>query len=568
MLFYHSVRVVDDEESKVVLHKAVLNSLQAAEGFTSISLPAVGFGKFNFPADVCADMGLKAVRDFCMSKSQSSLKEISFVLFTKETQKSFRERLSNVFPSEAFQPAEELRTPLTPHSTSNFTWLWKNDHGGYSHYGLEEVQQLAALFSKNPQGTTSLTIRDTLYTIDLARMVQINVKTQYKRKILKVLGKPGLWFWIDHNDTPSIYSPTDSAAIENMYKSSMQQTRVINGIIYQFDFHRMVQINVITGHEYHIQRIPELTFHSSFSASEGMQAKPMTITLYGVKSNLESAKNFILNQLKTSVKVEEIGPLVLGQRFLKKLKEVAGKYKVSYEVKDTTVHGKSLLVIEGVKVDSAVKDLYQYIYENQSSGVDNTPPEWEPQSDTTQLFSVPRWSSEWMKVEKEFNKTMSSYPIQEIQRIQNTYLWEKWVEERNRMEKFKGCVNEKELFHGTQQNDPKQIYDSEIGFDMRFCSSGMWGLANYFAVNASYSHAYSHKNDLGHREMFLVKVITGDSYSSLPDRSLRMPPLKTNTSQLKLSQVRYDTVNGITNGSQVFMTYDNQKAYPAYLIRY
>ena len=63
-------------------------------------------------------------------------------------------------------------------------------------------------------------------------------------------------------------------------------------------------------------------------------------------------------------------------------------------------------------------------------------------------------------------------------------------------------------------------------------SNGKWGQANYFAVNASYSHAFSHKNDSGLREMFLVKVITGDSCTCLLNSSLQMPPLNKNTGQL------------------------------------
>ena len=40
-----------------------------------------------------------------------------------------------------------------------------------------------------------------------------------------------------------------------------------------------------------------------------------------------------------------------------------------------------------------------------------------------------------------------------------------------------GQANEMELFHGTSNNDPQEIYDSEEGFDMRFSASGMWGQA-------------------------------------------------------------------------------------------
>lgn len=31
------------------------------------------------------------------------------------------------------------------------------------------------------------------------------------------------------------------------------------------------------------------------------------------------------------------------------------------------------------------------------------------------------------------------------------------------------------LYHGTRATDPKQIYDSSEGFDLRFSNGGMWG---------------------------------------------------------------------------------------------
>jgi hypothetical protein len=46
------------------------------------------------------------------------------------------------------------------------------------------------------------------------------------------------------------------------------------------------------------------------------------------------------------------------------------------------------------------------------------------------------------------------------------------------------------LYHGTSQTDPKAIYSSKEGFDMNFSPGGMWGIGNYFAVNASYSNDY------------------------------------------------------------------------------
>ena len=113
---------------------------------------------------------------------------------------------------------------------------------------------------------------------------------------------------------------------------------------------------------------------------------------------------------------------------------------------------------------------------------------------------------------------------------------------------------------------------SEEGLEMRFSASGMWSQAIYFAVNASYSNKYAHTLPNKQKQMFLVKVLTVASYNCLPNGTLGMPPERPSHSTagtgVKFSQVRYDTVNGMTGGSTVYMTYDNLKAYPAYLITY
>ena len=491
-------------QDKEVIYTAVFNSLSASEGHSSVSFPALGCDiKFNFPAQICAEMSLRAVRDYYNFHTESSLTEVAFVLSTLEAQRAFLETVSSVFPSDTIL---SQNVAATPSPLSNDIWLWQNDQGGFSQYDDENCKRIAAKYKQNPQGVFTISIRGVQYIISLKKMIQVNILTAHSRAI-----------------------KLQKAEASSKLSVQTQSTPVM--------------------------------------LSEIIEEK-VVISICGPKINLQSAKKTLETTLNNLLKEEQINiPSNLGPSFIDKVKEIAFKYKVSYKISEQSQRRKTLLVT-GVKTDLAVREIQQYIIDQQdTSEADvSTPSEWQPQSRTTELFPLFKGSLEWNKVERNFRQTMT-HPILEIIRIQNIYLWEKYVEERNRMDKFKGQVNEKDLFHGTGKNDPKLIYDSEIGFDMRFCDSGMWGKANYFAVNANYSHNYAHTNAYGRREMFLVKVITGDSYCSPPNRVLRMPPLKDNT-QMSLSQVRYDTVNGITGGSQVFMSYDNQKAYPAYLIRY
>lgn len=71
-------------------------------------------------------------------------------------------------------------------------------------------------------------------------------------------------------------------------------------------------------------------------------------------------------------------------------------------------------------------------------------------------------------------------------------------------------ITEKFLFHGTSKTKPKQIYESDEGFDMRFSNGGTWGQAVYFAVNASYSHKFRYENIKKNTyKMFYARVMTG-----------------------------------------------------------
>ena len=193
------------------------------------------------------------------------------------------------------------------------------------------------------------------------------------------------------------------------------------------------------------------------------------------------------------------------------------------------------------------------------------PEEWELQDEEVELKVLARHCNEWSKVAQQFNVTLPQKYIVKIERIQNKWLWEKYYQHRDRMKrKNDGKINEKLLFHGTRNTLPSSIYNDEEGFDMRFGRAGMWGKGNYFAVNASYSDDYAHRRHDGTRatqQMFLAKVLTGRSIELQPDNTLCLPPIMQ-------GNTRYDTVNGETNGSRVYITYSNDKAYPFYLISY
>ena len=381
------------------------------------------------------------------------------------------------------------------------------------------------------------------------------------------------WYYQDEDGQFTPYTPQDSGAIQSMYESKVPAILTINNNSYKFDFGSMSQINVKTNRKRPIKQqiLSEATESSHLAPNSKGGDTMITLLLRGLKENLPSAKSRIHSILESAYTAKSITlPPGDQHQLVKNLEEIAKQYQVTTSIsggrREFKVKGLSTAVLK------AVTALQEEIIRCQAFSEEaNFPPEWQPQTETTQLFPLIQWTQEWNRVADMFQKTMPRARIAAIKRIQNKWLWERYVQHRKRLHlKNSGQVNEKELFHGTRTNDPKLIYEGEVGFDMRYSDKGMWGMANYFAVNANYSDSYAHVK-AWMKEIFLVKVLTGDSYTCAPNRTLRVPPPKPSGMAgggLKLEQLKYDSVTGTTNGSQVFMTYDNEKAYPAYLITY
>jgi hypothetical protein len=96
----------------------------------------------------------------------------------------------------------------------------------------------------------------------------------------------------------------------------------------------------------------------------------------------------------------------------------------------------------------------------------------------------------------KFSKTQPFAEIIKIERIQNKFLWKVFSQElemvAHKLNISISKVKTLDLYHGTSNTPPNLIYTSEEGFDMRFSPGGMWGRANYFAVNSSYSNSYAY----------------------------------------------------------------------------
>ena len=387
------------------------------------------------------------------------------------------------------------------------------------------------------------------------------------------------WYFTDDNAMLTPYVHKDSVSVEKMFQAGDPGPLIVSGRVYRFDFKAMSQMNIVTSCQRQIVRKASTTETETQSAIPE-ELEQCIVSLRGPKDNLPSANRQLAQQLAAALTQNEISfPTTIEGA----IKEILVRHKLPFTIKSVVpVAGKArmsqkIVSFKGLTHDvhRATSAIQEEIISYHSSAAEESevkvPEEWEQQTRNLELFPLARGSMEWRKVESRFTATLPSKYIRYIYRIQNKWLWERYAQHKQRLSyKHNGSVNEKDLFHGTRSNDPKIIYEGEDGFDMRFSAQGMWGLANYFAVSASYSNSYSYRNSQGYSEMFLVKVLTGDSYYCESNQSLRLPPEKAAgiSGSLNFAKTRYDTVTGITGGSQVYMTYDNDKAYPAYLIQY
>ena len=366
------------------------------------------------------------------------------------------------------------------------------------------------------------------------------------------------WEFCDDNQQFIAMSPTDSAEIEKLYEQflhgpsshdrcKLPYSREIGKWNYTYDFESMIQTNTETQKKREIKRIytPALDLDS------------FCLSCHGLKDGVEASIANLGKKLEGMIVKTTFGGF--GTGIAEPIIELAKSFcvKVDSSLNNIVISGSSDYLAKVLLVLAEKRMNLQ-----SSSLLSSFPPEWESQADNIELKSVPVSSLEGAKVVSAFKKTMNAN-VSKIERIQNKFLYSKYGLCKKRMhEKNNGQVNEKWLFHGSSRVSPETIYKSEHGFDFRHGAQGMWGRGAYFAANASYSgDSYAFRSSQG-QQIFLAFVLTGDSKAMESDTSLVTPPIKEDGSG------NYDSVNGVTGSSQVYIVYDHDKCYPAYLITF
>ena len=545
------------------LYAAVSSSLVESDkhGYRSISIPAISAGIYGCPVQDCAAISIKATIDLLNGNCLKSLSHVRFVLFTWDAASAFKAAFK-----DSLQQHKNLRTSadtVDQPSIIRIQWYWEDDSKNLQPYSNEDSLKLSQAYAASPNQRFNITIQGLKYIIDFSNMMQINVGTGKQRRVHRKSLGVVTWQYKDDTGKWMDYTSTHSDLLEVMYETRHVQTLQIGHWTYSFDFNGMLQTNASTGNSRSIRRyVSQSSSGAAVKSVSRLVSSSASVSLSGPHQHLTTANDMIQAYFKRCLTTKEISlPASVSDSVRKKMICLGQKYNVQAEyiqqMQKIKFHGVSESVTKAVL---AAQDILLDIGNKNNIEM---PKEWEPQTDNVAIKEVPVGTSEWNHVAQLVKDTLPQVDVMKIERIQNRRLWDKYSFHAQRMkEKNNGTINEKELFHGTSGTLPEKIYaDEEEGFDMRFSRSGMWGQGNYFAEKANYSDNYAYQHSNGTKQLFLAKVLTGDSIQLESDTKLRMPPVKK-------GNVRYDTVNGVTHGCRVYISYSNDKAYPFYLITY
>ena len=559
----------------------------------SIAFSAIGTEVFLYPIETCASIAQTALMHF-ISTHPDTLSTVKFVLLREADVLPFQEAFQSLVSNHSFNTTamQESSTSLKAGVKTVPVWMWEDDSGVYQCFTDNLGTQLEQHIAVQPSGSIQLTRDKWSYTMNLGAMTQTNNETGKVRKIRRdFLSLSSQWYWEDDSGQMQPYKPTESIAIEDIRKRQGAGNALsISGRKYLFDFDKQLQVNSTTGHrrriEYRAVQQSATAATTNATASSDLVVpsvlKPVPlraasssveIIVKGCRKDMKCAVSQIETHIKGMCESEVLQfPRKSAQQMERCLQDVCTRFHVHVNFSDVGSQTRAANLI-GWKVfvskvvEEGRKTLIELLQDGSAEEV-SRPPEWELDDSPVSLKEVSPTSIEFSKVLSLMRLTLPNVRIIKLERIQNEWLWTRYSQNRKLIKKKnQGTAQELDLFHGTGSNPPHCIYTGEEGFDMRFSAQGMWGTGNYFAVNANYSHDYAYRIGRSY-QMFLVKVLVGASYSCQSNPSLRMPPEKPSKTTALFGIERYDSVSGVTNGSKVYIIYDNLKAYPFYLITY
>ncbi|XP_013929775.1 PREDICTED: poly [ADP-ribose] polymerase 14-like [Thamnophis sirtalis] len=217
-------------------------------------------------------------------------------------------------------------------------------------------------------------------------------------------------------------------------------------------------------------------------------------------------------------------------------------------------------------VDSQGKSMkIKRVGKDEGKQLERLPEHWEDMKGShAKLVPLQPTAGEYKDIEKIFRIGCPTFRIEQIERVQNPYLWQYYQVKKKQIDTQNGHENnEKVLFHGTPHSTLVQIY--QTGFNRSYAGKNAAAIGNgtYFAVNSNYSaqDTYSTPDQSGRKYMYVARVLTGDYCIG---RSGQITPPSKNKAGFDL----YDSVTDNMNQPSMFVIFHDAQAYPEYLITF
>ncbi|CAF0905999.1 unnamed protein product, partial [Brachionus calyciflorus] len=520
----------------------------------SIAIPPVSCGIFGYEPRQATEITTENIIEFLKENNDNSLETVLLISNELEKVRIWAKSLFLVCTRSCLEI--QISSSLLKHESR---WYWLDDENNWKAY-LEKYSDFIQENFERKKLTFDMNIDGKSYFIDLSKSdgyKQVNKKTNHVHQVTNVMPNETFyqWYWLDDKKNKSPYSLEHSKLIEQGYKKKKSFSMIIKKHVNDIDCEYIIDFSnniFLDGSKVDAVQINKETFFKRRMFREEL--------LKNIEPNIEEnvLKNkqlghiiFITTFSENKHKVVQALRKIINNAKKREVLPVIDELTMEemnriMDENDVKIHIESeKLIVNGMKdnVDKVKNEFLTMIVNKSNKSKINLPDTWAEMehSENLKLIEIQKSSSEFRNIYKEISKSVTDFEIL-----------------ANKVEE-----NEKFLFHGTNETSPYTIYDDLVGFDMRFSRKGMWGHGIYFAVNASYSKlGYSYKNKSeGTHSIFYARVALGD-YTEQPSRPWCLPPLKPN------SKLRYDSIKGHTKGSDIFILYENGRAYPEYLITF
>lgn len=538
-----------NQQVRPLLFASILASLRVAEeeGYSSIALPAISAATFGFPLQDCTNILIRAIKQFFADFPESNLRRIILIDIDDSVYNSFTYEVmkdhTNTVETNNDDIIEYDLPPLT------VIWRWQ-DYADEKIYNDNDTRQIETAFQQYL--TTFIPCTLILKMDHLTEAKIVNYSIHFREELRKIL-----------KDNPNALNDRIICGYQMREGSTFERP------IIRYPLAKKIEDKSV---RYHPK--PLDIYHS-------------TAEIIADDWEITGISNTAIKQAEVAIR-KAIETATISKKFSVDLRQdmnaheqairnIATQLLVKVEFEQDRTE-KLALVLTGLQQNVSEAHLQIVLYANDVLRMENDkddelsiPKEWGDQEDECKLVELPKNHLDFIRIENRMKETMKNMKIDKIERIQNLKLWNYYAFSRRTLRQQliekPDLEIEMELFHGTRATPPSEIYSGDCGFDMRFCTSGLWGRGSYFARNASYScQNYSSKLDDTKRQVFLAHVLIGESYDykEQNDQSLLLPPKKNQT----ISNARYNSVTGVTGGSRVYIIYDNRVTYPTFLITF